>query len=159
LTRQALASLKPGTAFGPHNDYTDTIKAYGLSTGDQSSNDARMPTLTKVLVLILNNRLPPVIAYLLCHCRFLALYKDEADTTKLRSIGIGTVWRRLAAPSMSCTSGTHLRPSSFLLVSLACPSKAGSISSFTLPTPNMTPSLPRPLPNHSRRPRRASFLT
>jgi hypothetical protein len=88
--------LKPGTSYGPFCDFTDTLKSYGLSAPDQSNNQSRLKTLTNILSLILNNEIPTCISTLLAFCRFLALHKDPDDLDKLRPIGIGTVWRRLA---------------------------------------------------------------
>jgi hypothetical protein len=104
--RQALSSLKPGTAYDPFNDFTDPLKAYGLaSSADHTNNDKRLITLLAVTHLILNNRVPPKPASSLPPCRFLALSKDSTDNTKLRPIGIGTAWRRLCSAILTC----HLR--------------------------------------------------
>jgi hypothetical protein len=100
---KALTALKPGTAYDPFCAYTDTLKSYGLSSPSQSKSQARLQTLAKVLSLILNNDVPPGISEPLAHCRFLALHKDKTNLDKLRPIGIGTTWRRLASSILTIT--------------------------------------------------------
>ena len=64
----ALSALKPGTAFGPLNDYMDIVKDYGLSSPDQSKNNKRLQTLQQILTLILNGNVPPSIGAILGFC-------------------------------------------------------------------------------------------
>jgi hypothetical protein len=58
VVKKALTNLKPGTSHGPFCDFTDTIKAFGLSSPDQSNNTKHLRILTKFLALILNNETP-----------------------------------------------------------------------------------------------------
>jgi hypothetical protein len=90
----ALAKIKPGTSYGPYNDYTDTLKSYALAKPDQSAGNASsFQTFLAVIRLVADNAIPLAVAPLLTPCRFLALHKDPAHPEKLRPIGIGTAWR------------------------------------------------------------------
>jgi hypothetical protein len=107
---QALSKLKRGTAFGPFSDYTDIIKSYALyqtHNPNDTQSSPYLPTLIKLLDLILNNNIPRVIQPFFAYNRFLALHKDLDDLTKLRPIGIGTVWRRLIGAIITTTLGSE----------------------------------------------------
>jgi hypothetical protein len=98
-----LSKLKPGTSYGPYNDYTDTLKSYALATPDQSnSNTSYFQTFLSMVRLVAdNNNIPASVAPLLTPCRFLALHKDPDDLAKLRPIGIGTAWRRIVGSTIA----------------------------------------------------------
>ena len=86
---EALAARNPGASVGPFNDFTDTLKAYGLFSPDQSNNNKRLQTLQQVLSLVLNGRLPPDIAAPMAFCQFLALLNDPGNPNKPRPIALG----------------------------------------------------------------------
>jgi hypothetical protein len=104
---RALSSLKRGTAGGPFSDLTDILKSYALhSPATQADEEPTLPhftTFTKIIGLILNNRVPPLIARLLRSNRFIAFHKDPDDQTKLRPIGIGTAYRRVVGAVITTT--------------------------------------------------------
>jgi hypothetical protein len=98
LVATALAKLKPGTTSGPLLDHTSTLTEYALHTQNAASPNPTQPhlqTMTAILCLIINNQVPPSVARNLRACWFLALHKDPGD--KLRPIGIGSAYRRLAS--------------------------------------------------------------
>jgi hypothetical protein len=100
LVATALAKLKTGTAFGPFLDLTDTLKEYALHTRNVASPTPSQPylaTMTAILRLVIHNQVPPPVTQHLRACRFLALHKDPDDLNKLRPIGIGSAYRRLAS--------------------------------------------------------------
>jgi hypothetical protein len=110
-------SLSQAPPYGLFCDYTNTVKAFGLSSPDQSSNPKHLRTLTKFLSLILHDEIPHEFIQYLAYCSFLALHKDANNPDKLRPIGIGTVWRRLAGSviklmyTLDLISGFRIGPS------------------------------------------------
>jgi hypothetical protein len=100
LIFETLSKLKPGTAGGPFTDLTDVLKAYALyrptPQGDENPSRPYIKTFGRVLSLILTNSVPPSIAPFLTANRFIALHKDPDDEAKLRPLGIGTAYRRIA---------------------------------------------------------------
>jgi hypothetical protein len=100
LIFETLSKLKPGTAGGPFTDLTDLLKAYALyrpsPQGDENPPRPYIRTFGQVLRLILTNNVPPAIIPFLSANRFIALHKDPDDASKLRPLGIGTAYRRIA---------------------------------------------------------------
>jgi hypothetical protein len=95
VVAEALAKLKPGTAFGPYLDHTDTLKEYTLHTRNAASPTPSQPylaSMTAILRLIIHNLIPPSVAHYLRVCRFLAFHKDPEDLDKIRPIGIGCAY-------------------------------------------------------------------
>jgi hypothetical protein len=62
-----------------------------------------LAALTAVLNSVVTNRAPPDIIPCLSSNRFVALFKNPSDLTKLRTIDIGTSWRRLARKAVLLT--------------------------------------------------------
>jgi hypothetical protein len=100
LIFETLSKLKSGTAGGPFTDLTDILKSYALyrpnPQGDETPNQPYMATFGFILNLILTNKIPPSIAPFITANRFIALHKDPQDESKLRPLGIGTAYRRIA---------------------------------------------------------------
>jgi hypothetical protein len=100
LIFETLSKLKPGTAGGPFTDLTDILKSYALyrpsPQGDENPPRLYIRTFGQILRLVLTNNVPPAITPFLSTNRFIALHKDPNDETKLRPLGIGTAYRRIA---------------------------------------------------------------
>jgi hypothetical protein len=98
----SLAKIKPGTLYGPYNNYTDTLKSYALAKPDQSAgNISYFNTFLSMVRLVVDNNVPAAVAPLLTPCRFLALHKDPDNPEKFRPIGIGTAWRRIVGSTIA----------------------------------------------------------
>jgi hypothetical protein len=100
LIFETLSKLKPGTAGGPFTDLTDVLKSYALyrpnPQGDENPERPYIKTFGRILKLILTNKVPLSIIPFITANRFIALHKDATDETKLRPLGIGTAYRRIA---------------------------------------------------------------
>jgi hypothetical protein len=117
LLYEALSKLKSGTAGGPFSDLTDVLKSYALyrpaPQGDETMPRPYTQTFCRILRLILSNDIPKSIVPFLSANRFIALHKDPNDDSKLRPIGIGTAYRRIAGAVIMTLYANRF--SSFLL--------------------------------------------
>lgn len=93
----SLRRVRCRKATGPFADSTDTIRAVGLKRDKDNDEYQHAVQVGRLLEYICSGRVPKSLCQSFSLTYFLALYKDEADRTKLRPIGVGTVLRRVAA--------------------------------------------------------------
>jgi hypothetical protein len=141
--RKALSSLKPGTTYGPYNDFTDTLKACALfSSSDQTYNNKRLATVLQVVNLIINDLLPPGPAPASPPAAFWPYSKTPTTQQNSALSASEPHGAASAAPSSPAnyTMSSHLFSSR--KASLAWPSVEALILSSTQRLPNSIAPLP-----------------
>ena len=112
LLEAALHQMKRGTASGPFATCIDALIAMALHRTTAAS-DATRPyfnTIKLVLQQIVTGQVPPAVQEMLTSNYFLALHKDPSHLERLRPIGIGTAWRRVAAKAALVHTAKAITP-------------------------------------------------
>lgn len=82
---------------GPFVDSTNTLHALSLKQDKDNDEYHHAVQVGRLLEYVCSGRIPESLRQSVSLTYFLALYKDEADKTKLRPIKVGTALRRVAA--------------------------------------------------------------